>query len=48
MKEFWTLCSFVMTVAETVKVETFPYPDIGLTHFCTFAKWLRDLDPTFC
>ena len=47
MKEFWTLCTFVMTVSETVMVETIAYSNIGLTH-CRFAKWLRDLDPTFC
>ena len=32
MKEFWTLCMFVMTVSETVMVETIPYTNIGLTH----------------
>ena len=32
MKEFWTLCIFVMTVSETVMVETIPYSNIGLTH----------------
>ena len=32
MKEFWTLCNFVMTVSETVMVETIPYSNIGLTH----------------
>ena len=32
MKEFWTLCIFVMTVYETVMVETIPYSNIGLTH----------------
>ena len=32
MKEFWTLCSFVMTVSETVMVETIPYSNIGLTY----------------
>ena len=32
MKEFWTLCIFVMTVSETVRVETIPYSNIGLTH----------------
>ena len=31
MKEFWTLCIFVMTVSETVMVETIPYSNIGLT-----------------
>ena len=32
MKEFWTLCIFVMTVSETVMVETILYSNIGLTH----------------
>ena len=32
MKEFWTLCILVMTVSETVRVETIPYSNIGLTH----------------
>ena len=32
MKEFWTLCIFVMTVSETVMVETIPYLNIRLTH----------------
>ena len=32
MKEFWTLCILVMTVSETVMVETIPYSIIGLTH----------------
>ena len=32
MKEFWTLCILVMTVSETVMVETIPYMNIGLTH----------------
>ena len=32
MKEFWTLCILVMTVFETVMVETFPYSNIGLIH----------------
>ena len=32
MKEFWTLCIFVMTVSETVMVETIPYSNIGLIH----------------
>ena len=32
MKEFLTLCIFVMTVSETVMVETIPYSNIGLTH----------------
>ena len=32
MKEFWTLCIFVMTVSETVMAETIPYLNICLTH----------------
>ena len=32
VKEFWTLRIFVMTVSETVMVETIPYSNIGLTH----------------
>ena len=32
MKEFWTLCIFVMTVSEKIMVETIPYSNIGLTH----------------
>ena len=32
MKEFWTLCIFVMRVSKTVMVETIPYSNIGLTH----------------
>ena len=32
VKEFWTLCIFVMRVSETVMVETIPYSNIGLTH----------------
>ena len=32
MKEFWTLCIFVMTVSETIMVETIPYSNIGLMH----------------
>ena len=32
MKEFWTFCILVMTVSETVMVETIPYSNIGLTH----------------
>ena len=32
MKEFWTLCTFVMTVSETVMIETIPYSNIGLTN----------------
>ena len=49
MKEIWTLCIFVMTVSETVMVETIPFSNIGLTLIvCRFVKWFRDLDPTFC
>ena len=33
MKEFWTLCIFVMTVSETVTVQTIPFSNIGLTHY---------------
>ena len=32
IKEFWTRCSVVMTVSETVMVETIPYSNTGLTH----------------
>ena len=32
MKEFGTLCIFVMTVSETVIVETIPHSNIGVTH----------------
>ena len=32
MKEFWPLCTLVMTVSESVMVETIPYSNIGLTH----------------
>ena len=32
IKEFWTLCILLMTVSETVMVETIPYSNIGLTH----------------
>ena len=32
IKEFWTLCILVMTVSETVMVETIPYSNVGLTH----------------
>ena len=34
MKEVWTLCIFVnvLTVSETVMVETIPYSNIGLIH----------------
>ena len=31
-KEFSTLCILVMTVSETVMVETITYSNIGLTH----------------
>ena len=32
MKDFCTLCILVMTVSETVMVETIPYSNIGFTH----------------
>ena len=32
MKEFWTLFILVMTISETVMVETIPYSNIGLIH----------------
>ena len=32
MNKFWTLCILMMTVSETVMVETIPYSNIGLTH----------------
>ena len=32
MEEFWTLCILMMTVSETIMVETIPYSNIGLTH----------------
>ena len=32
MKEFWTLCILVITISETVMVETIPYSNIDLTH----------------
>ena len=32
MEEFWTLCILVMTVSETIMVETTPCSNIGLTH----------------
>ena len=32
IKEFWTLCILLMTVSETVMVETIPYSNICLTH----------------
>ena len=35
IKEFWTLCILVMTVSETVIVETITYSNIGLTFFVT-------------
>ena len=37
MKKFWTHCIFVMTVSETVMVETIPYSNIGLTHSPQFV-----------
>ena len=49
MKESWTLCIFVMTVSETIMVETISYSNIGLTHCLStrFVKWFRDLGPTY-
>ena len=37
MKEFWTLCIFVMTVSETVMVETIPWQRVmvGQQIICT-------------
>ena len=32
MKEFWTLCIFVMTASEIVMVETIPYSNIAIAH----------------
>ena len=32
IEEFWTLCILVITVSETVMVETIPYSNVGLTH----------------
>ena len=32
MTDFWTLCILVMTVSETVMVETILYSTIGLKH----------------
>ena len=48
MKEFWTVFVFVMTVSETVMVETIPIQILVLHIVCRFAKWFRDLGPTFC
>ena len=48
MKEFWTLCIFVMTVSETVMVEQSHIRILVLHIVCRFAKWFRDLGPTFC
>ena len=48
MKEFWTLCIFVMTVSETVMVETTHIRILTLYIVCRFVKWFRDLSPTFC
>ena len=47
MKEFWTLCIFVMTVSETVMVETIPYSNIGLTHCLYICKMVAGLGPHF-
>ena len=42
MKEFWTLCILSMTVSETA------IQILVLRIVCRSAKWLWDLDPTFC
>ena len=41
MKEFWTLCIFVMTVSETVIVETISYVDLQ-NGFGTWAPLFVD------
>ena len=38
MKEFWTLCILVMTVSDTVIVETIPYSN---SHFGTDNLFVR-------
>ena len=45
--EFWTLCIFVMTVSETIMVETIPYSNIGLTHCLKICKVVSGLGPHF-
>ena len=47
MKEFWTLCIFVMRVSETVMVKTIPYSNIGLTHCLWICKMVAGLGPYF-
>ena len=47
MKDFWTLCIFVMTVSETVMVETIPYSNIGLTHCLQICKMVSGLGHHF-
>ena len=43
MKEFWTLCIFVITVSETVMVETISYSNIGLTDCLQICKMVAGL-----
>ena len=45
MKEFWTLCILVMTVSETIMVETIRYSDIGLTYCLQICKMVEGLGP---
>ena len=47
MKEFWTICIFVMTVSKTVMVETIPYSNIGLRHCLKICKMVSGLGPHF-
>ena len=47
MKEFWTLCIFVMTVSETVMVETIHYSNISLTICLQICKIVAGLGPHF-
>ena len=47
MKKSWTLCILVMTVFETVMVETIPYSNIGLTHGFQICKMVAGLGPYF-
>ena len=47
MKEFWPFCIFVVTVSETVMVETIPYSNIGLTHCLQICKMVSGLGPHF-
>ena len=47
IREFWTLCILLMTVSETVMVETIPYSNIGLTHCLWICKMVWGLGPHF-